>query len=479
MMSEVLRKILSEGKDIAINSKEVKEGTIFIAMQGLEFDGRDYINEAIKKGASAIIYEATNFKEKKVWDIPSLAIHNLKQELPEIAGLFYQNPTKSLKVIGVTGTNGKTSVVGWLQQCLSNLHQNAGLIGTLGSGKGHLEKTSNTTPDIISLNKIFYEFKKKGIQYAAMEVSSHAIKQNRIANIVFDIKVLTNVTRDHLDYHKTLSNYQKTKKQFFSDGGCKNFVLNVDDHVGQQLVSEIDWHEKNLITYAIDNQADLCATNIVYKDGMMIFDLLHKDKIYNLRANVFGKHNAYNLLSVIACLVMYKFSINSIIEAVQLLQSIQGRNEVIQFNSDGSPQVVIDYAHTPDALENILVSLKTIAVKNVILLFGCGGNRDKGKRKKMALVANKYADKIIITTDNPRHEDPSEIINDILKHITTRHIVIESREQAIKAAVEMLSDDSLLLIAGKGHEEYQEVKGIRYPFSDKEIALLELGNIKN
>ena len=476
-MNDALKKIISEGKDIALNSQEVKEGSIFLAILGLEFDGRDCIEDAIKKGASAVIYEAKNYNKNKLWNVPSLGILNLNQKIEEIAESFFQNPSQSLSVIGVTGTNGKTSVVGWLHQCLSSLNLPAGSIGTLGSGKDILEKTLNTTPDIIALNRILNDFKKKGIKYAAMEVSSHAIKQNRIANIVFDIKILTNVTRDHLDYHKTLYDYQKTKKQFFTKDECKNFILNVDDHIGRELLTEIDWSGKNLTTYALNNQADLRAQNIVYKDRKMMFSLIYKDKAYNLTTNVFGKHNVYNLLSVTACLVHYQFSIDRIIKSIESLKCIPGRNEIIQVNKEGWPKVILDYAHTPDALENILQSLRSISDKEIILLFGCGGNRDKGKRRKMALVANKYADKVIVTTDNPRHEDPLGIINDITKHITISRVVVECREQAIKTAIAMMEDNSILLIAGKGHEEHQDVKGIKYPFSDKKIALFELGEV--
>jgi len=477
MMNEALKKIISEGKDLTLNSQDVKKGSIFIAIVGLEFDGRDYIEEAIKNGASAVIYESANYSKNKAWNVPSFGIENLNQKIAEIAELFFQNPSQSIKVIGVTGTNGKTSVVGWLQQCFSSLNQSAGSIGTLGSGEKNLKKTLNTTPDTIALNRILNDFKKKGIQYAAMEVSSHAIKQNRIANIVFDIKVLTNVTRDHLDYHKTLANYQKIKKQFFSDGECKNFILNIDDCIGQELLMEVDWSEKNLTTYAIDVQADLMAQNIVYKDRKMMFDLLYKDKGYNLSTNVFGTHNVYNILGVIGCLLTYQFSIDQIIKAIELLKSIPGRNEIIQVSKEGWPRVVLDYAHTPDALKNVLQSLRAISDNEIILLFGCGGNRDKGKRRKMALVANEYADKVIVTTDNPRYEDPLEIIKDITKNITTSHVVIESREQAIKKAIGMMEENSILLIAGKGHEQHQEIKGIKHPFSDKDIALLELGGI--
>ena len=219
------------------------------------------------------------------------------------------------------------------------------------------------------------------------------------------------------------------------------------------------------------------AQNIVYKDRKMMFDLLYKDKGYNLSTNVFGTHNVYNILGVIGCLLTYQFSIDQIIKAIELLKSIPGRNEIIQVSKEGWPRVVLDYAHTPDALKNVLQSLRAISDNEIILLFGCGGNRDKGKRRKMALVANEYADKVIVTTDNPRYEDPLEIIKDITKNITTSHVVIESREQAIKKAIGMMEENSILLIAGKGHEQHQEIKGIKHPFSDKDIALLELGGI--
>ena len=354
------------------------------------------------------------------------------------------------------------------------------MIGTLGyQVSGKKVKTLNTTPDIISLSNILNDAVNKECEFVVLEVSSHAIQQKRIENIDFDLRILTNVSRDHLDYHKTIKKYQNIKKQFFLSDKRVKAIINVDDFIGREIIHEGALENHQFISYAIDRDADLKVKNIVYKNNKMIFDFLWEKNSYQIKVNIHGKHNIYNLLGVIASLLFYEFPMNKIINAIENLESISGRNEVVYYDNNGLPQIIIDYAHTPDALENILQSLGETEPSEIILIFGCGGNRDKGKRKQMALVASKYADKVIVTNDNPRDENPRDILNAIEKNLSVNNEVIESRENAIKRGLMLVKKKGILLIAGKGHENFQEIKGVKIPFSDKQVALSNIGLINH
>ena len=479
-MDDSLELIVNLCSDITCNSKEVKEGVLFIAAPGKKFDGRDYIAEAICNGATAIIYESKDFNFTDKISIPCLGIENLHEKYSKIIKLFYGNLSESLKIIGITGTNGKTSLAGWLSQSLNLLNNKTAMIGTLGYEiPGRKFETSNTTPDAISLSKLLNHSVNEKCVFTVMEVSSHAIKQKRIKNIDFDLKILTNVTRDHLDYHKTIKEYQNTKKQFFLNSKVKKIIINIDDLIGREILEEARFENEQLLTYAIDREADIQAKNIVYENKKMTFNLCWKEESYQIKTHTYGRHNIYNLLGVIACLIKYDFSIGKIIKVIENLQSINGRYEVVHFDQDGAPKIIIDYAHTPDALENILQSLGELHPSEIILIFGCGGDRDKGKRKEMALIANKYANKVIITNDNPRDENPLDILNTIKNNLSVTHEVIENREEAIKKGLKLLRNKSILLIAGKGHENYQEIKGVKIPFSDKEITISNISLIRD
>ena len=307
-----------------------------------------------------------------------------------------------------------------------------------------------------------------------MEVSSHAIDQGRIDNLKFDIKLLTNITRDHLDYHGNIENYIECKSNFLLNSGSGEcIVINNDDPVGHQIIEKINKKKNNLkvLSFGIKNASYLMARNISVSNGRTIFNLDHNEERYKFDAPIFSRYNLYNILGVIGCLLELKINIKDIQSVISRIEGVEGRAEVINLNSSNRPNIFIDYAHTPDALENILESLRQHNPQNLTLLFGCGGNRDKGKRQEMAKVANQLADNVIITSDNPRDENPIDIINEISRNINIPFKKIEKRESAIIHAINNMNDDDILLIAGKGHECYQEIKGKKYPFSDKKIAL--------
>jgi UDP-N-acetylmuramoyl-L-alanyl-D-glutamate--2,6-diaminopimelate ligase len=474
-MIKSLQQIFNICDDITIHSNQVTKKSLFVAYPGNTFDGRDFIGHVIKAGVSAVLYDKNNFVWKKEWELPHLGIDKLKERLPEIASKFYGHPSDNLRVVGITGTNGKTTSVQWLSSCLNQLDRNTGFIGTTGYGdESKINSTKNTTPDIFTIQKIIKKFKEENKSHIAMEVSSHAIDQGRIDNLKFDIKVLTNITRDHLDYHGNIENYVKCKSDFLlsnETGGV--IIVNNDDLIGHQIIKKIDKRKNNLkiLTFGINNPSDLMAKDITVSGDRTIFYLHHNKECYKFDAPIFSRYNLYNLLGVIGCLLMLKITIKAIQFVVCNITGIEGRAEVINLNSKNQPNVYIDYAHTPDALKNILEALKQRNPKKLTVLFGCGGNRDKGKRKEMGKIANQLADNVIITSDNPRDESPIAIIDEISRNVNIPSKKFENREEAIICAIESMDESDILLIAGKGHEGYQEIKGKKYPFSDKKIVL--------
>ena len=474
-MIESLQQLFKICDDITVHSNQVTKKSLFVAYPGSTFDGRDFIDHVIKTGVSAVLYDTNNFVWKKEWELPHLGIDNLKERLPEIASEFYEQPSDNLRVVGITGTNGKTTSVQWLSSCLNQLDRKTGFIGTTGYGDNfNINSITNTTPDIFTIQKIIREFKEKDTSYIAMEVSSHAIDQGRIDNLKFDIKVLTNITRDHLDYHGNIANYIKCKTKFLlSEITGDTIIINNDDPIGSKIIKKINREKTNLeiLTFGINNPSDLMAKEIIVSGDRTTFYLLHDKQHYKFDAPIFSRYNLYNLLGVIGCLLKLKITIKDIQFVVSNILGVKGRAEVINLNSKNQPNIYIDYAHTPDALKNILEALKQRNPKNLTVLFGCGGNRDKGKRKEMAKIANQLADNVIITSDNPRDESPIAIINEISRNINIPSKKFENREEAIIYGIERMNENDILLIAGKGHECYQEIKGKRYPFSDKKIAL--------
>ena len=470
-MSNPLKKLLTEFEYLEQNSVNVKKGSIFLAYPGEIKDGRNYINEAIEKGAGAIIYDPLDFEWDAQWKLPNLPVKNLKYSISNIASKFYNHPSKKINLIGVTGTNGKTSSIYWITQCLKHLKRKASMISTIGYGFiDDLQPTTNTTPDAVEIQSILNDFTINKVQDACIEVSSHGIKQGRVSSIDFDVRVFTNLSRDHLDYHDSIASYANIKKEFLLDAKKGNLVINIDDPLGKKIFKESTLDEAQKISFGIDSECTLQAKNLVTENKITKFKLIYQKKTIEVKALVRGRYNVYNILGVMGALISLGYRIEDIVPVLKILSPVPGRAEALETGLDNCPKVIIDYAHTPDALKNILESLKLSKYKKLNLVFGCGGERDKGKRKEMAIIVNQYADFVFVTSDNPRNEEPIKIIDDICENLIIPNIAIEDRETAIKEALKKSDTDDVILIAGKGHETYQDVKGVRKLFSDRLIA---------
>ena len=469
-MKNDLEIFLKKFDNLSLNSKQISKNTVFIAYPGNKHDGREFIQEAIENGAAGIIFESKNLKKKLNLSIPNISISDLRNKLAAISSQFYEYPSKKISIIGITGTNGKTTSAYWLSQCLNHLKIKTAFIGTLGYGDlKKLKKSQNTTPSAIDLQRSIKEIYKKKYKYVAMEVSSHGIKEQRINNIEFKQRLFTNLSRDHLDYHKTMSEYAEVKKKFMLSEKNGNIIVNIDDKVGQSIFNNSVLPDNKKVSFSIYKKSKIQATNISQKHNNLSFDLNYYGKSFPVRLKLIGIFNIYNVLGVIGCLSTMGFEVNQIINSLKKIKQVPGRTEFIKKSKD-LPSVMIDYAHTADALENILKSIKNNSFKKIILVFGCGGDRDKGKRKEMAKVAEEYADHSLITSDNSRNENPKDIIEDISKHFDQEPIKIIDRKEAICEAIKMADKEDLVVIAGKGHEEYQEIGNKKIYFSDKKVV---------
>lgn len=456
-----------EISDIEIDSRNIKKGNAFIAIKGTQTDGHDYISKAIESGASAIICEKK--PESITEGITYVTFNNTEDVVGNIATIFYGNPTEKLDLVGVTGTNGKTTIATLLYNMFRGFGYKVGLISTVCNYiDGEAIPTEHTTPDPITLNRLLGKMADEGCKYAFMEVSSHSVAQKRIGGLKFAGGIFTNLTRDHLDYHKTVENYLKAKKAFFDGLPKTAFALtNADDKNGLVMVQNT---KAKVVTYSLRTMADFKGK--VLEDGFegMLMD------INNTEVNVqfIGKFNAYNLLAVYGAACMLGKKSENILLQLSVLKPVSGR-----FDSMRSPNgytAIVDYAHTPDALVNVLNAIHDVLKGRgkVITVVGAGGNRDKGKRPLMAQEAVKQSDKVIITSDNPRFEEPQDIINDMLaglnKEEMKKVLAITDRKEAIRTACMLASAGDVILIAGKGHENYQDIKGVKHHFDDKEVV---------
>ena len=459
---------------VNIDSRRVADGHLFVAMVGTQTDGHNFIPKAIEQGAKAIL--VSRDIEAPVEGVTYVRVANTEDVVGAVATQFYGNPTQNLKLIGVTGTNGKTTIATLLYELFRKLGYKCGLCSTVCNyidGKPY--PTDCTTPDAITLNQLLADMVAEGCTYAFMECSSHAIEQKRIGGLTFAGGVFTNLTRDHLDYHKTFDAYRDAKKKFFDGLGKKAFAItNADDRNGQVMVQNC---KANIKTYSTRSMADFRGRVLEESlEGMLL-------EINGMEVSVrfVGHFNVSNLLAVYASAVMLGHAPQDVLCALSTLVPVNGRFETIR-----SPQgvfAIIDYAHTPDALKNVLESIREIVKTSVqvITVCGAGGNRDKGKRPLMAKEAANYSDRVIITSDNPRFEEPQDIINDMLAGLNTdqlkRTIAITDRREAIKAAAMMANPGDVILVAGKGHEPYQDVKGVKHHFDDHEEVKAAFGII--
>lgn len=457
---------------ITADSRQVVPGALFLAYAGESADGRAYIADAINNGASAILWEPEGFVWDENWQVENKPVVSLKQEAGVIADQFYASPSSQLWMVGVTGTNGKTSVTQWLGQCFDYLGRQTAVVGTLGNGLlNQLTPTANTTPDALLLQKLLADYVEQKIDVVAMEVSSHGLSQGRVNGVQFDVAVLTNLTRDHLDYHGTVENYALAKEKLFRWDGLQSVVLNSDDDFGQAIKQKLSNSAVKVLTYGIDS-GGVRASNIRFDNGAIQLMVTTPNGQAEMQVDLVGRFNVYNVLAVLATLLVSDVAFDDAIDAVKQLKPLNGRMQ--QFGGGNLPLVIVDYAHTPDSLENVLLALKEEAKQALICVFGCGGNRDQGKRPLMGKVASELADSVVVTTDNPRHERTEDIIQAILKGITGECIVEADRAKAIELAIANAQVDDVVLIAGKGHEDYQEIAGEKHHFSDVEQVELAL-----
>lgn len=451
---------------IVYDSRKVKKGDLFICVSGYTQDGHSYINDALNRGAVAFIVE----KDVEVAGAAVVRVTSSRLAMPHLASSFYNNPTQKLRLIGITGTNGKTTTTYLIKSIMEANGQSTGLLGTISTQIG--DKTivsSRTTPESLDLQSLFREMADSDIDYVVMEVSSHSLELGRVEGCNFTIGVFTNLTQDHLDFHKTIENYRNAKKKLFYMTKGAN-IINTDDEHGRLIAEELGKLGTPLITYGIDNKADIMAENINISSKGVSFTLVTPEYETEISFKIPGKFSVYNALA--AASVAYVEGINEAVikDGLNKVDNVPGRSEIIK---TGTPYtVIVDYAHTPDGLQNILASVKEYAKGRVIALFGCGGDRDKEKRPIMGTVAGKMADYCIITSDNPRSEEPMIIIKQIeagIKSTGCDYICIENRRDAIKFALKMAKPDDIVLLAGKGHETYQILADRTIPFDERDV----------
>ncbi|WP_350433364.1 UDP-N-acetylmuramoyl-L-alanyl-D-glutamate--2,6-diaminopimelate ligase [Shewanella sp. H8] len=468
---------------LALDSREVKVGGLFVALPGYNVDGRAFISQAIHVGATAILVHTDNPDEHGIVDriqyaVPLVYFFQLGRQLSAVAAQFYLSNNQSLSLIGITGTNGKTSVSQIIAQIVHLLGHKAAVMGTLGNGLwGQLVDSGNTTADAVTVMRQLSEFSAQGAELCAMEVSSHGLVQGRVEAAPFEIAVFTNLSRDHLDYHGDMDSYAAAKKRLFKFPSLKHGVINIDDAVGAKWLTELADGKNKSFSIEGDTSADFYCDAIEYHDAGVTAQLHypalngHGQLSAQIQSPLLGAFNLSNLVAAIAALYLQGTAMASILTVVCKLIPVAGRME--RFSSLNKATLVVDYAHTPDAIEQALKALRVHCNGTLWCVFGCGGDRDKGKRPLMAQAAEQYADKVMITSDNARSEDPQAIINDILEGISQSQSVLTQvdRIQAITQVAALAKVDDIVLLAGKGHETYQEIAGRRIDYDERALAL--------
>lgn len=475
---------------LCIDSRQVSSGDTFVALNGTYHRGFDFIPQAIAKGAGLILLESDQDEIYEIDQVPVVALNHLRHRLGEWLGEAGELKDSTLHLIGITGTNGKTSVSHYLARMLEGLQQKAAVIGTVGIGAlDNLQIATHTTPDLVQLHKVMSELKQQGFCYQAMEVSSHALDQQRTAGVPFEIGVFTNLSRDHLDYHGTMAAYGEAKSHLFTQYPIRYAVINADDEYRAELERHIARSQSRPTIYRYsltDSKADLYCAGCSANSRGFALTLDGRWGRFDLQLPLLGRFNVANALASAVTLLALGFQAQDVMAQLEAVQPVAGRMQLVQLGfqqgteniemaKPEKPQVVVDYAHTPDALENALLAVKEHIQGRLWCVFGCGGDRDAGKRPLMAEVASRLADEVVVTSDNPRSEDPAHILAQVeqglLKPATLSQV---DRAEAIRRAINSASPEDVILIAGKGHETYQEVKSVRHHFDDVEQALLAL-----
>lgn len=457
---------------INIDSREVAKQSLFIAIKGLKTDGHNYIPEVISKGANAIVLERSDLNIDQLFlknNVVKILVENSRKALGDIADIFYDSPSKKLKLIGITGSKGKTTTSFFIKNIFDKANIKSGLIGTNKNIIGDkVINTKFTTPEAHVINNLLKSMVDENCKNCVMEVSSHSLAFGRVNNLDFDAAVFTNITSDHMDFHQNFENYLKSKKILFDKlKSTASAVINIDDTNFQEIIKDT---KANIISYSMKLNADIEIRNVDYSLDGTSFTINYLNKSYQIQTKLIGIFNAYNAAAAFGATVSLGISTNKIIEGLCSMPQVPGRFEVL---SGSNKKVIIDYSHTADSLKQALEAIKHIVQDSykIYTVFGCGGDRDKLKRPIMGKIAEENSSFVYITSDNPRTEDPYDIIKDITIGLNlNNHKVIENREEAIKTAIQNSEDNSVILIAGKGHENYQEINGIRHHFSDKETA---------
>lgn len=448
---------------LCADSRNVKKGDLFFCYKGREYDSHTCIAEAAEGGAVAVVCE----RQIENCDLPQIIVDDGRAAMVDAARAFYGFADKKLRIIAVTGTNGKTTTTHMLAGIFKAADKNCGVIGTLGiSYAGKFIAPELTTPDPIFLHSVFEDMVALGVEYVFMEVSAHALYYDKIKGVEFEAGIFTNCSQDHLDFFGNMKDYARCKKLLFKDGRCKRAVINSDDKLGVELLSEI----KGAVSYGIDNPADVFAVDINESLDGTSFVLNLSDELYEIKLCLPALHNVYNAMAAAACAKLFGIKINVIAKGLNEVKNVSGRLErVAKYNG---AEIFVDFAHTPDGLEKSLRALKKLCKGKLFCVFGCGGNRDRIKRPLMGAAAAKYADFIIITSDNPRFEDPYDIISEIeegVKSCGKAYVTVSERDVATEYAIGLLSEGDVLLVAGKGGEQYQEIAGIKHSYNDNTV----------
>ncbi len=477
-------KVLVEG--ITLDSRDVQVGDLFLAFPGESHDGRDFIAQALEAGAVSVLVEAKGFTAQPGNDTRIIPVLGLAYQASAIAGRFYDLPSESMVITGVTGTNAKTTCTHLLAQLFALLGEKAGVVGTLGAGMlgpesvqadlCRLTETGMTTPDAVRCQQLLAELRDEGVRYVAMEVSSHSLVQDRVAGVHFDTAVFTNLSRDHLDYHGDMTRYLDAKASLFRLPGLKRAVINVSDPVGRELLallpSKVECYRFGITGCDRPLDAEVIADNCRFSRTGMTADILSPWGKGELISTLLGEFNLSNLLAVITSACAQGQDFQQVLSLIPQLTAVPGRMQTV--GDESGPQVVVDYAHTPDALLQVLDTLRAQSAGKLWCVFGCGGDRDRGKRSQMGEVASLRADRVIVTSDNPRSESPEAIIKDILQGVSDATLVEPDRRAAIREAIIRADSSDTVLIAGKGHESNQEIAGVHWPFDDVAEATLAL-----